>query len=512
MNKGRDSINDAINDAEPVTPEPPRPLTRTPAPSLPFPVDALGSVLGGAARAICDRIQLPIAIPAQSVMASAAYAVQAHANIRTPLGERHIRPPSLFFVCVAVSGERKTSADDEAVWPLRKREAALRKIHDDAMLIYLNAREGWDCARSTIKRNAKGDAKAIAADLAKVGPPPPRPLEPLMLLEEPTYEGLCKLFAIGQPSLGLYTSEGGALLGGHAMQQETILRTACGLSALWDGQPIRRVRAGEGASMLVGRRLSVHLMLQPTIAPMLFAHKILRGQGLLSRFLTCAPPTAIGTRFQRPPDPESEPRLRKYFAQMLHILEARLPLAPDTLNELAPPVMQLSQKAATTWATFADHIERESAAGKSLDAIQGLASKAAEHAIRLAAVLTLIDDIEKLEIGNELLCAGIELTEYYLSEAKRIEEAGKPASDDTALDHAIALLTWLQRDPAVIDGDLVALIDCYQRGPTCIRNQQAAREAVAILESHGWLIRVPGGAKVNGSQRRDAWRVWKDRE
>jgi hypothetical protein len=511
MNKGADDVQNGINDAEDVTLEPPRPLTRTPAPGKPYPVDALGELLGNAARAIHDRVKLPLAIPAQSVMASAALSVQPHANIRLPIGERHIRPPSLDFVCIATIGERKTSSDSEASWPLCKRETALRKIHDDAMLTYLNAREGWEHARSTIKRNAKGDAAAIAAALAKVGPPPPRPLEPMLLLEEPSFEGLCKLFAIGQPSLGLFTTEGGAFLGGYAMQPETILRTATGLSQLWDGAPLRRVRAGEGASMLVGRRLSVHLMLQPAIAPMLFSHKVLRGQGLLSRFLTVAPTTAIGTRFQRPPDPETEPRLRKYFARLLDILEAPLPLEPGTLNELAPPVMELSPSAVALWGKFADHVERESAAGKSLESVQALASKAAEHAVRLAAVLTLVDNIEGREIGTERLRAGITLTEFYLDEALRLEERGESDGDD-ALQRANLLLGWLQLGPAVIDEDRIALVDCYQRGPTCIRNQQAAREAITILENHGWLIRIAGGAKVNGATRRDVWRVWKDRQ
>ena len=59
---------------------------------------------------------------------------------------------------------------------------------------------------------------------------------------EPTYEGLCKAFQIGQPSLGIFASEGGQFIGGHGMSDKATLRAAEGLSAAWDGEPMKRVR------------------------------------------------------------------------------------------------------------------------------------------------------------------------------------------------------------------------------------------------------------------------------
>ncbi|HEX2151644.1 MAG TPA: hypothetical protein VHG31_06575, partial [Stellaceae bacterium] len=46
--------------AEEVRPEPPRPLMRPIPPADPFPVDALGDVLGVAAHAIHDRVKAPL--------------------------------------------------------------------------------------------------------------------------------------------------------------------------------------------------------------------------------------------------------------------------------------------------------------------------------------------------------------------------------------------------------------------------------------------------------------------
>jgi len=103
---GAGAIRETIAAAEEVMPESPRPLARRLPPADPFPVEALGDVLGAAARAINDRIQAPPAICGQSVLASAALATQGHAMIELPTGQT--KPLSNDFVTVAETGERKS--------------------------------------------------------------------------------------------------------------------------------------------------------------------------------------------------------------------------------------------------------------------------------------------------------------------------------------------------------------------------------------------------------------------
>ena len=62
------AIRAIAEQAEEMRAEPPRPLTRQMPPADAFPVDALGDVLGAAARAIHDRLQAPLAICSQSVL------------------------------------------------------------------------------------------------------------------------------------------------------------------------------------------------------------------------------------------------------------------------------------------------------------------------------------------------------------------------------------------------------------------------------------------------------------
>jgi hypothetical protein len=329
-----DSAVRQLNDAPR---EKPRPLMRELPPAATFPVDGLGDVLGPAARAIHDRIQAPMAICGQAVLAAAALASQAYADVVLPIGPGQARPISCFFVTVAVSGERKSAVDAEVMWPIRRYEAALRRRYDSDYVRYANARDAHERARKqALNLRAKGDQATITAALDNLGPPPQPPLTPMLTCPEPTYEGMCKLLTSGQPSIGIFAAEGGQFIGGHGMSDEARLRTAAGLSAVWDGEDIRRVRASDGTTLLPGRRVSMHLMAQPAVADIWLRNPLLADQGTLSRTLLSAPESAMGTRLSHDEAPETNPAMALYGARLLSILETPLPVADGKPNELAP--------------------------------------------------------------------------------------------------------------------------------------------------------------------------------
>jgi len=106
LEAGAESVREAIDGAEEVTPEPPRPLMRELPPADPFPIDSLGDLLAPAAIAIHDRIQAPLAICGQSVIAAATLTVQGHADVELPT--HHTRPLTNYYMSIAATGERKT--------------------------------------------------------------------------------------------------------------------------------------------------------------------------------------------------------------------------------------------------------------------------------------------------------------------------------------------------------------------------------------------------------------------
>jgi len=496
---GAQQIRDIVASAEKVELEPPRPLMRELPPATPFPDDALGKILGPAARAINDRVRSPMAICGQSELAAANLAVQAHANVVLPTGGGLEKPVSCNFVTVAASGERKSGSDTEATAPIRKYEQSLREKYEADWPAYKNDKSAWDKARDAATRGAK-DRATIKKALDAIGPEPKAPLTPMLTFSDPTFEGLCKLFAVGQPSLGLFAAEGGQFIGGYGMSQENKLRTAAGLSDLWDGGVIRRVRSGDGNLVLPSCRFCMHVMAQPGVAGMLFGDDVLLDQGLLSRMLVTAPDTAAGTRLHRDEQPETDRNLRVYFARLLTILEMPLPLMPGKPNELAPRKLPLSNEAKRAWIGFSNHVEMAIAPDGVLAPIAGLANKLPEHAARLAAVLTLVRDIDAGEISADEMAAGILLAQHYAQEALRLFGA-KGITEDLCL--AQATLNWML-SPSWGKA-VISMPDLYMRGPNSIRSKKVATPVVKILEDHGWLQRLPKGAKIDDVFRRDAY-------
>jgi hypothetical protein len=481
--------------------EQPRPLMREIPPAHPFPLDALGIVLGNAAKAIQDKIQAPIALCGQSVLAVTTLAVQAHCDIQLPTGQ--IKPVSNNFMSIAASGERKSACDTEALWPIRKHEAQQRKIYDDKTLSYTNEKTAWDVKRKDIEKSFKKDQEKLKKALNDMGKPPLPPLDPMITCPEPTFEGLCRLLTVGTPSVGIFSAEGGQFIGGHGMSNENKLLTAAGLSSVWDGEAIRRVRAGDGIILLPGRRCTAHLMTQPDVAALMLNDLTLMDQGILSRFLVTAPESTSGTRFWHDPAPESDWKIKNFGANILSILEMPLPLALEKKNELIPRPLPLSPEARKLWINYANHIEEKIRHGGELDPVRGLANKIPEHATRLAAVLNFFDNPTIGEIDGESMEAGIALADHYAAEALRLFGMSKINPD---LRLAQKLLVWLQTK---WPESCVSLPDIYQRSLNAIRDSNTAAKIVAILEAHGWLVKLKGTHIISGERRRDVWGIVK---
>lgn len=91
----------------------PLPLGPPSREARPYPVAALGAVLGGATESIAEKCQCAPALAAQATLAVGSLAAQRLADVSMPFGQT--RPLSLFLFTVAASGERKSTADNEAL-------------------------------------------------------------------------------------------------------------------------------------------------------------------------------------------------------------------------------------------------------------------------------------------------------------------------------------------------------------------------------------------------------------
>ena len=499
--RNEEQVKSAVDGAEEYGAPPtdaPQPLFRPPGDPTPYPIESLGSVLAPAARGIMDIIQCPDALAAQSVLATASLAVQAHADVENP-ATRRTKPISLHMVTIADSGERKSASDSEANWPVQKRERALSAMYKEEMKEFLKQRKAWEAAQKRASRG--GEFKATLNKFDAMGDEPTPPLMPMLTCPDPTIEGLAKLLDGGQASMGIFSDEGGLFIAGHGMSQDNRLRTAAGLSGLWDGTPIKRVRALDGSSIIEGKRVALHLMAQPNAAAQMLADPTLADQGFLSRLLVAAPASTAGTRFQREPRLDSRDAIKRYGARLLSILERPANLIENSRNELDPRTLTVDRLAVQAWKAFADRVEGELVSGGRFEPIRGFANKMPEHALRIAAVLALVDNVEASAISLPMFERGVTLTEYYAHEALRLFGSGNVRAE---LRRAEVLRLWLLSswpEPAI---SVRAVVRC---GPNSIRDTKSVRAAIEVLEEHGWLKRETGKVTVDGNPVREAWRI-----
>ncbi|MEY8842050.1 YfjI family protein [Cribrihabitans sp. XS_ASV171] len=492
-----------MNAPEPIqfAPEGPQPLLREIAPSAVYPLDHLGP-LRPAVEAVRGMAQAPLAIPAASALSVASLAVQGFADVETLGGPR---PLSLYALTIARSGERKSSCDAPLMAALREFEREQARAQREAVTSWQNAQALWKGERDRIlaeARKGKGEKRTAAqADLDALGPEPAAPPSGDRTVTEPTFEGLTRLFATGQPSLGIFSDEGGQFLGGHAMNSDNRQKTLAALNDLWQGNPIRRTRAGDGHATLFGRRLAVHLMAQPSVARAFMADRMAADTGFLPRFLICEPPSTIGTRFHATARGDGG-ALGDFANRLRAILDTPLPMDPET-RELSPRILPLSPEARGLLVRFSDAIEAAQANGGDLVDVTGYASKSAEQAARIAGVLALWQDLDAPAVTAQDMGNGIALAQFYLGEAVRLADAATVSQE---IDRAEALRKWLLESWPHRE---IMVRDVVRLGPNPLRESPKARAALGILESHGWLVPLEAGTVVRGAARAGAWRIVK---
>lgn len=494
------------------TPEPtsfktegPQLLMREVSPSQPYPVHALGP-LRKAVEAVQGMTLAPVAIPAQSALAVASLALQGFADVETLGGPR---PLSLYAMTIARSGERKSTCDGLLMQGLRDHERQEAAQHREDTKAWMNRHALWKAERDGIVASVKAKASKSAqaqieaqADLAGLGDEPAAPPSPGRTATEPTYEGLTRKFAEGQPSLGLFSDEGGQFLGGFAMSTDNAQKTMAGLNDLWQGNPILRTRKGEGSYALSGRRLAIHLMVQPGVARTFMADPKADDSGFLPRFLLCEPASTIGTRQHALTRDDSEP-VDAFANRLRRILEAALPMDQDS-GALEPRTLPLTPEARAQLIAFSDTIEVRQAPGGDLSGVTGHASKAAEQACRIAGMLALWRDLSAPAVTDEDMANGIALADFYLSEALRLADAAKISAET---DRAERLRQWLLtkwEHPEVLTRDVV------QHAPIrALRETKTATLALGTLQEHGWIVALPDRTVVRGAARKTAWRIVK---
>ncbi|PBJ13004.1 hypothetical protein BSF43_19590 [Pseudomonas ogarae] len=445
-------------------PRPPRPLIESNSVAQPYPVQALGGILGPAVERMAEVIGVPQALAAQSVLAASALATQGHAGLQ--LDGRNY-PLSLYLITVAASGDRKTAADRSALLPARQWE-----------------REQWQRYREQLARY-----RAAQRQMQRINPADPdsangvpleaEPSAPRLITTDPTIEALIKGLCHDLPSMGLFCDEGGQFLGSSTMSRDNRLKAVTTLSSLWDGSPIDRARSMAGESLRAyDRRLSLHLMLQPYLAMQLLSDPLLQGQGVLGRCLITWPTSLAGQRSYQSVDLSKDPALKRYHHRLSALFLQPWSLSADGALRLSP--LALSPLARRRWIDLHDAIEAQLGEFGELASVRPSGSKAADNLLRVAGILAVVEESGVVDVDHIQRASA--LVGYYLTEIQRLTEQ-EPVC--RVKEEADRLLRWLQ----VKDWKHFSIRDLNRNGPRFARksSRHAAKLLVELID-HQWLI------------------------
>lgn len=418
-----------------------------------YPLAALG-LLADAARDLAVGAQVDPAMAGQSLLGAAALICQSVANVRSLDGAT--KPLGVYAMTVANSGDGKDSAD----------RVALKPVHDHQRkqgAAYANQRAKHDAAMATRK---------------KTDPlPAPLPPAPYRLCSDITIEGLRRSFAEGIASQGVFSTEAGAVLSGHAMTQENRTKTAATLCGLWDRGHLSVVRGGAGRTERYGVRLSAHLLLQPAALGDVLADDTLQGIGFWPRFLL-AWPAPLAPRTFQPWASESSEAINAYWCRATELLGSKVADDCDAL-----PVIQPTADATRLLAAFFERMEIAGRRGDLRD-VRPFALRATEMACRIGGVLAAWAGSDILD--EQHAEHGMALAAYSL-DAWQTALAGKA---DPVPGYALTLYRWLapRTEPTL-------LRDLTKLAPPSVRSARRRDEAIDRLRSIG-LVNVTDGSIV----------------
>lgn len=448
-----------------------------------YPLDALPELIKAAVVEVQAFTRAPVAMVACSALSTLSLAAQALFDVQR--AEGLTGPIGLYFMTVANSGERKTTLDGLFSAPIHEYEAVCATEAKTSISEYTADYAAWEATRKGIldgiARDAKGkdgptsNAKLRAHEMTQ----PLRPLVPRLIYSDVTPEALKHNMAVEWPSGGIVSSEGGAVLGGHGMKKDNQMSNMATLNEMWDGKPGRTDRRTTQAAILKNARLTVAIQVQEaTLKAFLGASNALaRGTGFLARFLIAWPETAMGTRsFIEPP--AAWPMRDRFRQRIADILNSPQPIVD---RELKPNMLTLTMEAKAAWVAFHDEIEFQLGLTGSYHAVCDVASKAADNAVRIAALFHVLEgDIGAISEAH--MVGANRIARWHLNESYRLY-GGLTVPQE--LDAAAKLNDWLVAHCKKEKVEKIGFTDLMQRGPNGLRKKHMLEPVIEQLVGLG---------------------------
>lgn len=474
-----DHINNSIKNEEWPHPEP---LANDPSTPTPYPINAFTGLLRAVIEAVAYYAQVPLAMAGQCVLGALAHMGQRFVN--SPLG--HNMPTSLILITEGESGSGKTQVMNLTHFRINEYE---RQQYEQ----YLQDIDVWDSDKPGLKGKELADYKDNN----------PMPNNPKTMFKEATIEPILDMFISGQITNASWTTdEAGQFFNGHTMTGDTAGSALSSLTTLYSDGNVSRVRSQKSAfatprTDAYDVRMTLLLQGQRIILEPALTDPMMNGQGFLARALIACPPDLRGKRDwvseQRHRDnPYNNPQLTKYWQRCQSLLE---PAPCNTTTDAKGQPQRITMQWADAQAeqTFYEHaqaIESRQASGGDLQYLKAYASRMAENASRIAALIVFFE--ERNAITTDDINRAFMLAEYSTSERLRYLDA-TPTGEQNDSEK---LGCWLVDKAKGKNPHKLNRTDIYNGAPKPMRkNNRILQGELDNLESKSHIRQINEGRK-----------------
>lgn len=406
-------------------------------------------------------------------------------HVDAPMGDGQM-PAGLYLVVEGESGSGKTQALQLSHYKIKAHE---RQQYDD----YIKDLATWEADKSALKGSELKDFLVNE----------PKPHNPITMFSDATIEPVTDKFINGEMSNASWTTDEAAqFFNGHTMTGDTAGNALGVATMIHSTGSFSKTRSLKNAyanpkTHAYDVRLTMLLMAQRVVLEPALNNPLLEGQGFLARVLIACPASTQGSRVWNDPsrreqDRFSDPVLVAYWSRCQQLLDPAPSHQPITPTG-APKRQLMRWQDKQTEQTFYDYmqkIENEQAQGGMYEHFKSYASRMAENASRIAALMAFFD--ERQTISTADIKRAFMFADYSMAERMRYADATPTGTQNDSERLSNWLVSKAQgKNPAVLNRSLV-----YNGAPMPMRkNNRLLQSELDNLESMGHVRQEVEGRK-----------------
>ena len=356
-------------------------LNQTPYPLFSFPPR-----IYRAAMETIKLVQVTDIIAGTSCLTALSISVSPLVDWKHPLSGQ-IRPSVLNQAIAAISGDRKSSADELVCSPIYDRDEAVFLARAEEAKAYARAKREWVSTKkiflrriNKLARAGKSTAELEAMLDAHEASEPAKPVTHRIIYQDMTRVSAFEALEGDGKAIAVVTDEGQTLL------DSTVMRHYGFLNHAWEGKRLLTYDRAKHDSLIVQNpRVTVSFMVQPDVLAAFFAKrgKIVQGSGFCARYLFSRSPSVQG---MREPKLSSPPVDLIPFHDRISELLAKYQLMLKN-GKVVRTVLQFDEEAKLRWLQIAGDVETDFKPGLYLHDISDFGNKFMDMVGRIACLL-----------------------------------------------------------------------------------------------------------------------------